>query len=181
MKLDLGCGKNKKENFIGVDSIPFEGIVDVVTDLTKPWPWQDDTVEEVHCSHFLEHLDGPERIFFANELYRVLKKGASATIIAPHCFSERAYGDMTHKWPPVAGFWCYYLSREWRVGKNGLNAQAPHDDFEFNPKGYKCDFDATWGYSTHPALHTRNAEFQQFAIQFYKEAIQDIIMNLKKK
>jgi len=180
MKLDLGCGKNKREGFIGVDSIKFD-TVDVVADLTGRWPFDDDSVDEAHASHFIEHLDGPQRIHFANELHRVLKKGGKAMLIAPHCFSERAYGDMTHKWPPVAGFWCYYLSKEWRCGKNGVNAQAPHDDFEFNPNGYKCDFDATWGYNTHPMLATKNSEFQQFAVSFYKEAVQDIIINLTKK
>jgi len=186
MKLDLGCGLNKRENFIGVDSIDFKG-VDVVADLTKTWPWADDTVDEIHASHFIEHLTGEQRIHFANETHRVLKKGAKATLIAPHCFSERAYGDMTHQWPPVAGFWAYYLSRDWRVGVSKPDGtvvsppQAPHDDISNNPKGYSCDFDATWGYNTHPALSTRNAEYQQFAVSFYKEAIQDIIFTLTKK
>lgn len=168
MKLDLGCGPNKKEGFIGVDCRAFPG-VDVVADLTKPWPWQDETVEEVHCSHMIEHLTAPERIAFVNELYRVLKKGAKATIIAPHWASTRAYGDLTHQWPPVCEMWFYYLSKDWRA------MNAPHND------GYTCDFDASWGYGMHPSLFTRNAEFQQFAVNFYKEAVQDIHATLTKR
>ena len=72
IRLDLGCGKNKKPGFFGVDSIAFDG-VDKVVDLTKPWIWGDNTVQEVHCSHFLEHLTGEQRIIFFNELYRVLQ------------------------------------------------------------------------------------------------------------
>lgn len=180
MKIDLGCGTDKKAGFVGIDSIAFEG-VDIVADLTKRWPIDDDIVEEANCVHVIEHFGARDRVHFVNELYRVLKKGGKATFVAPHAFSERAYGDMTHMWPPVTGFWCYYLSKDWRLGKDSMKSNAPHDDFTNNPEGYKCDFDATWGYTTHPGLHTRNQEFQQFAIQFYKEAIQDIIINLTKK
>ena len=174
MKLDIGCGKNKKEGFTGVDQFPIEG-VDVVCDLRQPWQWENDSVEEVHCSHFIEHLTGQERVHFCNELYRVMKTGAKCTLIAPHWGSNRAYGDPTHQWPPVAEMWFYYLSKDWR------KSQAPHTDSLTNPAGYNCDFDATWGYSMHPILMTRNQEFQQFALQMYKEAAQDIIATLTKK
>ena len=73
LKLDLGCGPRKREGFTGVDAIKFDG-VDLVQDLRKPWQWEDGSVEEVHCSHFLEHLTGFERVHFFNELYRVLHK-----------------------------------------------------------------------------------------------------------
>ena len=176
-KLDLGCGKNKREGFSGVDSIAFDG-VDVVCDLTvAPWPFADGSVEEVHSSHFIEHLTAPQRIVFANELHRVLKKGGKATLIAPHWCSCRAYGDMTHQWPPVSEFWFYYLSRKWRVE----DGNAPHDDIEYNKNGYSCDFDATWGYSLGQHLHTRNQEYQQFALGNYKESAQDIIATLTKR
>jgi SAM-dependent methyltransferase len=169
LRLDLGCGKNKREGFVGVDVTAFPG-VDVVADLaTKRWPWADDSVDEVHCSHMVEHLDSGERVFFINELHRVLKKGAKATLITPHWASMRAYGDLTHKWPPVSEFWFYYLSAEWR------KTNAPHND------GYTCDFEASWGYALHPTLGTRALEHQQFAMQNYKEACQDTIATLTKR
>jgi SAM-dependent methyltransferase len=125
-KLDLGCGKNKQAGFVGVDERAFEG-VDVAHDLRRPWPWSDSSVDEVHCSHFLEHLTGAERIHFFNELYRVLKPGAQARIITPHWSHERAYGDPTHQWPPVCSWTYFYLDRNWR------EANAPHTD-------YNCHF-----------------------------------------
>jgi len=173
MKLDIGCGKNKKEGFIGVDQYAMEG-VDVVMDVRQKWSYDDNSVEEVHCSHFLEHLTGPERVRFYNELFRVLKPGAKATIITPHWASNRAYGDPTHQWPPVAEMAFYYLKQEWR------NSQAPHTDAKWNPDGYSCDFDATWGYSFAPDLGMRNQEYVQFALQNYKEAAQDMIATLIK-
>lgn len=169
VKLDLGCGKQKKEGFIGVDSIAFEG-VDVVCNLgVDSWPWQDDTVEEVHCSHMVEHLVASERIHFVNELHRVLKKGAKALLVTPHWASLRAYGDLTHQWPPVSEMWFYYLSKDWR------STQAPHNT------AYTCDFDATWGYSLGPNLLTRNQEFQQFALSSHINAAADIVATLTKK
>jgi SAM-dependent methyltransferase len=169
LKLDLGCGPNKREGFSGVDRLPFDGKVDIITDLRKSWPWPDESVEEAHSSHFLEHLEAMERVHFVNELHRVLVPGGKCQLIVPHWASCRAYGDLTHKWPPVSEFWFYYLSKEWRA------ANAPHNDF------YHCDFEATWGYSVHPQIQLRNQEAQQFAFGFYKEAIQDIICMLTKK
>lgn len=162
-KLDLGCGKNKKSaNFLGVDSINFPG-VDLVCDLSKPWPWKDGSIEEIHCSHMVEHLEPHERIHFVNEMYRVLKIGAKATIIVPHWANTRAYGDLTHKWPPVAEFWFYYLDAQWR------SVNAPHND------KYTCHFNIGWGYSMSPELQVRAQDYQQFAFNNYTNAAQDII------
>lgn len=168
MKLDLGCGKNKKEGFIGVDCRAFDG-VDVVADLRKPWPWENDSVDEVHCSHFVEHLTAPERIHFVNELHRVLKTGGKASIITPHWASSRAIGDLTHQWPPVGEMWYFYLSKDWRKDN------APHND------EYTCDFSATWGYGMHPSLLSRNQEYQNHAVTFFKEAAQDLHATIVKK
>ena len=167
MKLDLGAGKNKKEGFLAVDHIQFDG-VDIVADLKQKWPWEDNSVDEIHASHVLEHFERRERVHFMNEMWRVLKKDAKATIITPHWASNRAYGDMTHCWPPVSEMFFYYLDKGWR------KVNCPHDDSEFSPEGYNCDFNATWGYSLHPSLPVRSAEYQQNALQFWKEAAQDI-------
>lgn len=169
LKLDLGCGQNKREGFTGVDVRDFKG-VDQVVDLTKtPWPWPDNSVTEVNCSHFVEHLTGEERIAFVNELHRILIPGGKATVTTPHWASCRAYGDLTHQWPPVSEFWWYYLNKEWRA------VNAPHND------GYTCDFEATWGYGLREDLSVRNQEYQTFAVANYKEVISDMIATLTKR
>ena len=193
IRLDLGCGKSKRKDgdWIGVDSRQFDG-VDFILDLAavngpnnietgdleallrapvtyKRWPWDNDSVEEAHCSHFVEHLTASERIHFVNELYRILKPGCKATIITPHWASCRAYGDLTHQWPPVSEFWWYYLSKPWRADN------APHND------GYTCDFEAVWGYGMRPDVAVRPPDFQQFAMANYKEAITDMQCTLTKK
>lgn len=174
LKLDFGCGKNKKEGFLGVDIIEFDG-VDCVLDIgTEKWPWKDNSVEEAHASHFIEHLGPEERIHFCNELYRVLKFGAKFTMICPHWNSGRAYGDMTHKWPPVCEFWFYYLNKEWR------KVNSPHLDIEHNPKGYNCHFEIVAGYNVRQDLMTMNEERRNFSLQNYKEAAQDTIAHWTK-
>lgn len=187
LRLDLGCGKAKREGFTGVDVRPFPG-VDIQWDLAqpdgrvpfagqsqtyRPWPWKDSTVDEVHCSHTVEHLqfnpEHPERIHFVNELHRVLKPGAKATIIVPHWASCRMYGDYTHR-EPVSEFWLFYLSAAWRKDN------APHCDL------YTCDFDAVQpGYSPHPEIQLRSFEYQQHALKFWREAAQDMIFTLVKR
>ncbi|UOF78259.1 methyltransferase [Caudoviricetes sp.] len=165
LKLDIGCGKNKREGFIGVDILDFPG-VDQKVDIRKaPWPWADDSVEEVNCSHFLEHLTAPERIIFFNELYRVCKKDSKTAIVVPHWSSMRAYGDPTHQWPPVVEFFWYYLSKDWRVNN------SPH-------VGFTCDFVASWGYSIHPVWQVKSQEVQQFGVNHYREVAQDMIATL---
>ena len=129
LRLDLGCGPKKREGFVGVDNTYFPN-VDKIFNLGKMgWPWEDGSVGEVYCSHFIEHLSGFERIDFFNELYRVLSDSGTAEIIAPYFSSPAAYGDPTHKWPPISEWTFLYLGRKWR------NKNSPHI-------GYKCDFNA---------------------------------------
>jgi Methyltransferase domain len=167
LRLDLGCGKAKKKGFTGVDSIPFDG-VDVVTDLgSGTWPWADGTVDEVHCSHMIEHLTWPQRVHFFNELFRVMKKGAKAQIILPHWASARYYGDPTHQ-APFSEFAWFYLQKAWR------DVNAPHT-------AYTCDFDVTYGYTLHPALTGRSQEYVNYALQWFTEARQDMVATAVKR
>lgn len=179
LKLDLGCGPNKQSGFVGVDRLAFGGKVDVVHDLREtPWPWKDDSVDEVHCSHFLEHLtnlDGKwERVRFFNELGRILKPGAKAVIVIPHWCSTRYYGDPTHK-EPFSEMGFFYLNREWRM------VNAPHCDISNSPNGYSCDFDFGAGHTRHASLAVRNEEYVQFALANFKEAAQDLFSTITKR
>jgi ubiquinone/menaquinone biosynthesis C-methylase UbiE len=173
VKLDIGCGPHPKEGYEGVDQYAFDGKVKHVMNVCEtPWPWKDGEVEEINCSHFLEHLTAEERIAFLNECYRVLKPDGKVFITTPHWASNRAYGDPTHQWPPISEMFFYYLDRKWRT------ENAPHTDVKHWPEGYACDFLATWGYSMHQAIVPRNQEYQQYALAWFKEAAQDTIATL---
>jgi hypothetical protein len=175
LKLDLGCGNNPKEGFTGIDCVKFDKVSQVV-DLRKgPYPWKGESVEEIHSSHFVEHLTAQERVLFINEVYRILIPEGKCTLIIPHWASCRAYGDPTHQWPPVSEFWFYYLKKEWR------DVNAPHTDIKYNENGFNCDFEANWGYNLRPDIVTRNQEYQMHAMSNFKEVCQDIIATLIKK
>ena len=170
LRLDLGCGKNKLEGFTGVDAIAFPG-VDKVCDLTKtPWPWANDSVSEVHASHFIEHLTGAQRVPFFNELYRVMKPGAQARIICPNWSHERAYGDPTHQWPPVSSWTFFYLHKAWR------DVNAPH-------VGYTCNFEHVIVGVHDPNdsyVNTRNMETKIILMSRSVNVTTDIVATLTK-
>lgn len=181
IRIDLGCGPNKQPGFIGVDQYPMAG-VDVVLNVgTDPWPWADSSVDEIHSSHFLEHLGPEERCHVMNETYRVLKpgkwvngqpEGGRARFIVPHWSSCRAYGDPTHRWQPLGEFWPFYLDKNWRA------SNAPHTDKKWLSWGYDCDFEFVTGQAWNPVLNVRNDEYKQFAMAWYKEAVHDLHINL---
>lgn len=168
LKLDFGCGKRKREGFSGVDAIAFDG-VDIVMDVTKDaWPWSDASVDEVHTSHFVEHLTGAQRVHFFNELYRVMRPNAPVTIVVPDWSNDRAYGDPTHQWPPMSRWSFLYLNKEWR------DQNAPHC-------GYTCDFEGPIGGNAEPWVAVRHEEMRMFATQHYVNALSDLVCTLTKK
>jgi hypothetical protein len=172
IKLDLGSGPNKKApDWTGVDRIAFSG-VDIVCDLgSEKWPWEDNSVSEAHSSHFIEHLTNLgekfERVHFFNELFRVMKPMGQCFLAFPHWSSHRFYGDPTHK-EPLSEFSFFYLDRLWR------SQNAPHTDIQYNPKGYSCNWNCTWGYTMIPELDVRHPEYQQYALKYYRDVIMDM-------
>lgn len=53
-KLDLACGQTPRDGFEGVDIFP--GAQHVVNLLDFPWEFETESVAELHCSHFVEHI-----------------------------------------------------------------------------------------------------------------------------
>jgi hypothetical protein len=135
----------------------------------KKLPQASNSVDEFEIINLVQFLTPAERITFANELHRALKKGGRAQINAPHWCSARAFGDMEFQWPPVSETWIHHLNAEWR------KANAPWG------KRYRCDFDVSGGYGLHPAVAARNQEYQMHAISFFKEAAQDLVFTLIKR
>ena len=71
----------------------------MVSDLESlPWPWPDNSVDEVIFKHSLEHLGQDPRTFLGmmKELYRVCRNGAEITVTVPHPRHDDFIGDPTH-------------------------------------------------------------------------------------
>jgi len=183
IKLDIGCGPNKQSGHLGMDAIAFPG-VDIVHDLrVTPWPLEDNSVASANCSHVLEHLTNFggkwERVRFFNELWRVMvpvkydaagkPESGFCRIVIPHWASNRYYGDPTHC-EPFGEMAICYLDPEWR------RLNAPHTDIEHNPNGYNCHWACTYDYTLHAGMAGRNQEYVQFAVNYFKEAAQDLIV-----
>lgn len=169
IKLDLGCGSRTSEGFTGVDISPSCGAT-VVHDLrVTPWPWDDQTVDEVHCSHFFEHLSGYERISFMEELWRVMKPGAKALFITPDCDSHRAIQDPTHAWPPVCAESYLYFNKAWMTAN------------KLEHYGINADFDFGYGFSLDPDVSLRSNEFRDFATKHYRNHSTDLHVTLTRK
>ncbi|MBL8242850.1 MAG: class I SAM-dependent methyltransferase [Rhodanobacteraceae bacterium] len=169
MKLDLGCGSRKAEGFLGVD-ISAECGADIVHDLrVYPWPFADDSVDEVRCSHFLEHLTGEERMKFMDELWRVMKPGATALIVTPYWQSYGAVQDPTHQWPPICEASYFYFNRAWRE-----TAGVAHYPI-------RCDFDLNYGFWLGPDWRDKPQQEKGFALRHYCNVAQDLHATLKKR
>ena len=93
--LNLGCGKTRIPGSIGVDTVKIENYVDVVHNLDiTPYPFRDNSVDEIHLYHVIEHLHDP--IKKIEEMHRILKPKGVLHLRAPHFSSLGAFTDLTH-------------------------------------------------------------------------------------
>ncbi|BAZ16565.1 type 11 methyltransferase [Calothrix sp. NIES-4071] len=93
LRVDIGCGDRKPQNFVGVDIHPGIG-VDIVADLNKEFPFPDNSVDELRAHDAIEHLH--DRINTMNEIWRVCKPGAKVDILVPSTDGRGAFQDPTH-------------------------------------------------------------------------------------
>lgn len=96
LKLNLGCCDTRPAGFTNIDIVP---PADQIADLREPWPWNDNSVDEVLARDVFEHL--PDKRHSMNELWRVLKPGGIARIQVPHATD----GDGGHCDPTHRSYW----------------------------------------------------------------------------
>jgi predicted SAM-dependent methyltransferase len=77
IKLNIGCGKSVIEGFVGLDLVDYGQ--EYIHDITTKLPFKDKTIEEIYCSHTLEHIDDIKSVI--EEFKRLTNK---ITIIVPH-------------------------------------------------------------------------------------------------
>ena len=102
IKLDIGCGRQLKEGWIGLDIQKFPGTE--VYDMRKDQlPFNDGEVDAIRCINTLEHISREHYLFVFNEWYRALKVGGTVEFIVPNLEKNiaHAWGDITHLSPWV--------------------------------------------------------------------------------
>ena len=101
MKLNLGCGSKIYEGYVNVDKFDLYNI-DIQHDLEKfPYPFDDNSVDEIILSHVLEHIGQEPDTFIRilKEFYRICKNQALIKIAVPHPRHDDFVSDPTHVRP----------------------------------------------------------------------------------
>lgn len=125
-ELLIGCGSNREKKIVLSDrskewsnlttlDINPDHKPDIVHDLeVLPYPFEDNTFDEIHAYEVLEHTgrQGDWRFFFAqwNEFYRILKPDGQLYGTSPLWHSPWAWGDPGHT-RIIGAEQLYYLDR----------------------------------------------------------------------
>lgn len=87
-RLELGCGRNRIPDCIGIDRL------DLGQEIVRPFergiPFNDNTFDEIFAHHSMEHLDRRDVKFVWEEIYRVLKIDGIFNMVTPHDKSPQA-------------------------------------------------------------------------------------------
>ena len=101
MKLNLGSGSKILEGYTNVDKYDYYK-PDIVHDLEIfPYPFKDNSVDEILLSHVLEHIGQSPEIFLGivKEFYRICRNNSLIKIIVPHPRHDDFIADPTHVRP----------------------------------------------------------------------------------
>lgn len=115
MKLNIGCGWERKDGYIGVDIRRTKG-VDVLADMHS-LPFREATFDHIHADQVLEHSRNP--YFALLEIHRVIKTNGILHMTVPNPLSESA-NDPTHFFVVGAERWIeilkgFFLNIRWRA------------------------------------------------------------------
>ena len=83
LKLNLACGSDTKENFINVDKWNRNEKINLICDLPKEFPFEQESIDYIYCSHFLEHLNWLEGRRFLRNCYNCLKHDSKLRLVLP--------------------------------------------------------------------------------------------------
>lgn len=149
MELLLGCGHSREKKMYIENKGEWNDLVtvdsncncspDIIYDLEAlPLPFLNETVDEIHLYHVLEHLgkQGDYLFFFDQfaDFHRILKHGGLIFAQCPSYKSLWAFGDPSHCRVLNSGM-LVYLSQDEYI--NQLAQKRPMTDFR---DYYKCDF-----------------------------------------
>ena len=180
LRLNLGCGMKRMEGFVNVDKF---GEPELRHDLeTFPWPWPDDSVDEIVLNHVLEHLGQDPKVYLEimKEMYRVCRDGATIRIVVPHFRHDHFHDDPTHVravTPLGLMLFSQRLNRDW-IAMGAANSPLgiyTGVDFELIDTKYKPG--DLW-YKLHPGPHV-NLEMLLHEGSLCNNLIQEIHLTIR--
>jgi len=200
VKVDLACGDNKQDGHIGVDYRKTES-VDLVMDLeVYPWTFTSESVDELYCSHYVEHLPHDNTMSMVKEMVKRSKSfadfkkqvseiDASKPTDSLIKFMDECYrilkpgGKLTILTP-------YYSSMRAVQDPTHTRSMCEASFLYFNRQwridnkldhyNIMCDFDFNYGYNVNNAWMPRSEESRNFAFLHYNNVITDIQVVLTK-
>lgn len=134
VKLNIGCGPNRKEGWVNVDILDFAA--DLQLDLREPWPFPDNSVSYIYSEHVLEHFEPRVEVpHFLAEARRVFEPGAVFDVAVPDTEPPlKAYGN------PNAVYWLVASENNWH---RGCQTQLERINYHFRQDGeHKYAWDA---------------------------------------
>ena len=149
MRLNLGCGFDKRTGWVNVDKMP-QSEPDQVVDLeATPWPWADNSVEEIELRHVLEHLGASTDTYLGiiKEMWRVCKPDAEIRIVVPHPRHDHYLNDPTHVCPiTVQGLEIFSQkrNREWQKASQPNTPLGLYLDVDFEIVSFDVLPDEPW-------------------------------------
>jgi len=93
--LDIGCGRRKIPEAVGMDNNP-RSEADVIHNLDAfPYPFPDNRFDLVIGRYVISNVDNPVRVI--EELHRITRPGGLIRLIIPHFTAVHSWADDTHR------------------------------------------------------------------------------------
>ena len=149
MKLNLGSGSKILDGYTNVDKYDYYK-PDIVHDLEIfPYPFEDNSVDEILLSHVLEHIGQSPDIFLKiiKEFYRICKNDSLIKIIVPHPRHDDFISDPTHVRPiTILGLQLFdkNLNLKWEKESAANTPLALINNVNFKIKNVKLNLDSSY-------------------------------------
>jgi predicted SAM-dependent methyltransferase len=75
-RLNLGAGNYPLKGWTNIDLKDADLRI-------RPWPWANDSIDEINASHLLEHFTKTDGFLFLTQCYRILKSGGALHLAVP--------------------------------------------------------------------------------------------------